>query len=64
MFNFKSVPGSGPGADLTGYVGPGSGCNRLQQSVAPAERKADHKFGCKVRLNPTLDVASVKLKVF
>ena len=36
----------------------------IWQSVAPAERKADRKFGCKVRRNPTLDVASVKLKVF
>ena len=34
------------------------------QSVAPAERKADRKFRCKLRRNPTLDVASVKLKVF
>ena len=32
--------------------------------VAPAEREADHKFGCKICLNPTLDVASFKLKVF
>ena len=34
------------------------------QSVAPAERKPDHTFGCKVCLNPTLHVASFKLKVF